>query len=145
MVKVLGRVEAALGLLACSIFQISTTVELQSVYTWRRILEAVNKVLGRVEAALGLLACSRFRGSDFPQRHLTTSCCRIPEAVAKVLGRIEAALGLLAQLLFGTGLPAESLIPLLRAAAAALTVERLDLLHVQASGDAWKPEPPASC
>lgn len=139
VVKVLGRVEAALGLLACSVFQIPTTVELQ-VYMWRRIVEAVNKVLGRVEAALGLLACSRFRDSDFPQGHLTTSCRRIPEAVAKVLGRIEAALGLLAQLLFGTGLPAESLIPLLRAAAAALTVERLDLLHVQASGDALKPQ-----
>lgn len=80
-----------------------------------------------------------------PKRQPVDACRRIPDAAAKVLGRIDAALALMAQLLYvGPGLPAGALIPLLRAAAAALTVDRLHLLHVQASGvvDALIPSVP---
>lgn len=63
----------------------------------------------------------------------STGISNVPEAVRVLQGRLGAALEMLAQLLSGGGVSPTALIPLLRAAAAALTVSHLNLLHVQAA------------
>ena len=67
------------------------------------------------------------------------NCCRVPRAVDMLQGKVELLMKHLARLLGTVRLQANMLIPFVRTAAKALTVEGLDVLQVQVIGAPFAP------